>query len=229
MANHTPGTAGEYEPSAPFDLGAVYHDILLSAELGAVGGFVQNLRGIASLRAAPSLRGTGGMFLRLANHLRNVTSLRGIRAEDWSVSLEIATTNDDPENPTAQWTMFTPLQAGLFSFRALKYQLLLTGDGRHITPVIRKCALTVDMPDRIIRGDDIAIAETGLSIAYSPAFRANPALAITLQDAQAGDAIEYSSKNKTGFTARVYNHTIGQYVARSMDYIASGYGRENSL
>lgn len=117
------------------------------------------------------------------------------------------------------------MTAGSYNFRAAEFRILLQSFATGVTPKISVAEVTIDMPDRIERGEDIAVPAGGVTITHSPAFKAVPAVAITLQDGATDDRIEYSSKTASGFTFRVYNATLAAYVARTFDYIVSGYGR----
>lgn len=129
-------------------------------------------------------------------------------------------------NPTySDWQTLT---AGTIIFWGIQFRLKADSLQQFVTPTIRELSVTVDMPDRIERGDDIVVPSGGVTIDFSPEFKAPPAVAITIQDGGVDDKIEFINKTSGGFTFKVYNQTIGGYVERSFDYIASGFGRKNT-
>lgn len=124
------------------------------------------------------------------------------------------------------YTAWEPFAAGTLEFRAIQYRLLMTTNMPNVTPEVSELTVTVDMPDRIERGEDIAVnAVTGATITYPQAFRDDPAVVITIQDGDANDEIEYVYKNASGFQIKIWNTTAASYVSRSIDFVASGYGR----
>ena len=99
---------------------------------------------------------------------------------------------------------------------------------QYVSPEITQLSVKVDMPDRIERGDDLTVPVAGTTVTFSPQFKEIPAVAITIQDGDVDDRIEFTSKTAGEFTFKVYNGTSAAYVERTFDYIASGYGRKNT-
>lgn len=154
-----------------------------------------------------------------------IDDMFGIGAGAWLVQAEYRVTSNDPSgSPT--WTAWSTFIPGFYNFRAIEVRLLMRSLDSNITPEVTELTLEVDMPDRIERGEDLTVdSVTGATVAYSPNFQANPSVNITIQDGAADDKIEFSSKNSSGFTFKVYNETVGDYVSRTFDYVTSGYGR----
>jgi hypothetical protein len=63
------------------------------------------------------------------------------------------------------------------------------------------------------------------SVTYPSAFKAIPALGITITDMAAGDNWVITSEARTGFTIHFKNQA-GTSVARTFNYTAVGYGAE---
>ena len=141
----------------------------------------------------------------------------------------------DPTDRVHKWDLtqfgLTPWQdfyAGQIQFRSIEFMLEMESFVQNITPQVTKLAVTVDMPDRIERGEDLTCsASTGSTVTYSTPFKNSPAVGITLQNAATDDKIEYLTKDSSGFSFKVYNATAAAYVDRDYDYISSGYGRIN--
>jgi len=145
--------------------------------------------------------------------------------EFWGMEVVAGTTAYEPT--FSDWESLT---AGTIVFHGIQFRAKLISLENNISPLVSQLSINVDMPDRIERGDDIEItdANVGSTITFTPNFKDTPAVAITIQDGDANDQIEYTNKTSGEFTFKVYNTTIGGYVTRSYDYIASGYGRKNT-
>lgn len=153
------------------------------------------------------------------------TDLFSASPSDWDVRLEFQATEADPASEFAVWTDWTPLVALVdYTARGYKFGLVLTANKFGITPVVNKVQITVDMPDRTITGEDVAVSASGLTLDFSPAFKADPNIQITVQDGAAGDNPVVTVKNNTQIVFHVVDEN-GDPVARSVDYLVSGYGR----
>lgn len=162
------------------------------------------------------------------DNLFDVSDLFGLSEGSWSITLEFRYTSDDPDASDAVWTDWAEFVAGTYSFRAAQFRLQLYSLEAGVSPQISVLSVTIDMPDRVERGNDLAVPVAGATIIYDPAFNADPAVVITLQDAATDDKIVYTSKDATGFAFKVYNATAAGYVERVYDYISSGYGRKET-
>lgn len=129
---------------------------------------------------------------------------------------------------TPTWDEWQSLEAGTIQFWGMQWRLKMESLQQNVSPQVTDLTVTVDMPDRIERGDDIDVPADGVTISFTPEFKEVPAVAITIQDGLSDDKIEFTSKTAGEFSFKVYNVTAGTYVARSFDYIASGYGRKNT-
>lgn len=154
--------------------------------------------------------------------------LYGIGLGVWSLDIQYSIIQDDPADSPALWSDWETLQAGVQEFYAIKFRVVMNSNSPLVTPQISVLHITVDMPDRIERWEDIEVPDTGVSISFTPEFRDTPAVAITIQDGAADDKIEYTAKSASGITFKVYNETAADYVTRSADVIASGFGRKNA-
>lgn len=162
-------------------------------------------------------------FMSTWSSLSTIGTLDGSQASDWSVRLEAAFTNDDPSG-TPTWTAWAPLGIGTQTFRAVKFRILLFGNGSNVTPSVEELRVLIDMPDRITKVTEITCPNTGLTVTYDPAYKNNPTVNITIYDQQTGDWLDYSSKDSTGFVLTIRNSS-NVAVTRIIDYTAIGYGR----
>lgn len=202
-------TSGTYQFAGSLDLGAVYTS-RLTASVDAYGFDPADT---------------------MANwlHLSDVSALDTASPDSWSVELQFRTTQVDPAlNVWSAWQSFV---AGDATARAFQFRLLLTGKAATnaalsyalTTPSVRALSVKVDMPDRTIAGNDIAVGTGGLTVSFSPAFRHLDGLAIAAQNMATGDRAAITAKSEAGFTIQFFD-SGGSPVARTFDYVAKGYG-----
>ena len=141
-----------------------------------------------------------------------------------SARLQIATTNGDPALPGATWSAWTDFAVGDVAARGLKFRAVLTSRIGTQAPLVRVLTVTVDMPDRIERQDDLTVNGT-LAVTFPTAFKAVPALgvAVTMAD---GDRYVISGKTASGFTITIFTGSTQSTNAATLDYVAAGYGRQ---
>lgn len=140
----------------------------------------------------------------------------------WDVTAEVSTTNDDP-SASPVWSTWAELVAGDVSARAYRFRLVLSSAQPDITPVVSSVKIDVDMADRVIAGNDIPVGTGGVSIGFSPPYKVLQGVSIAAQGLNTGDYYEISSKSASGFTI-VFKDAGGTPVARTLDYVAKGYG-----
>lgn len=147
----------------------------------------------------------------------------------WSVQLQYRSTFDDPMDSGAEWSDWQDFTPTALEFRGAEFRLRLYTENPAVWPVVDMLSITVDMPDRIERGQGITVPVEGITIAYTTPFRENPALAVLITNATESDIIEFIEKENDKFTIKVYNAVVDNYVERVIDYIASGYGKKEVL
>ena len=202
------------------DLGQIY-EVSFTSTIVAWLSERNKIRSVLSMYNLPSLR-KSLISVRNIPSIRSKTSIRSLEEIYWDVKLQMSTSNDNIN--WSQWMTFTTSRQ---RFRYVKFRLYMMTENEFTTPEIRQLSVSLDMPDRRETGDDILIenAEEGKTIIYNGAFKNNPSVNITLQDSAVDDRLEFTKKDNEGFTVRVFNATLNQYVSRSFDYIAAGYGR----
>jgi hypothetical protein len=215
---------GTYEFNSAIDLGGV-HTSSLSSALVVGGAFVNNLYDSDDLFAEDDLFGVGGGDLFAEADLFALNDMYGINPGDWSVDLQIRTTQDDPTgSPT--WGAWETLQAGFKQFWGAEFRLKLYSHADTISPSVSQLSVTVDMPDRIIKVTGAAVDDVdGLVVLYDGAFKDDPTVNVTLQNGVDGDYFDFTTKkDAAGFTLYVKDSSSAN-VDRVVDYTVLGYGK----
>jgi len=204
------------------DLGGVFVS-QISAGILATGDTTLRIRSLDSIRGAASVRGSAP-GLRSAPSIRSMRSITGVYPGTWGVELQIRTTNDDPTGAPV-WSDWERFEAGSKEFWGAQYRLRLFSEFTTVTPSVSELIVNIDMPDRIVKGNDLTVTAAGVTVTYSPAFKDKPAVLISIQNAAVDDRIEFTSKTESGFSFKVYNATAAGYVTRIFDHTSIGYGR----
>lgn len=196
------GTAhrGEYGFAGSVDLGRVYTSRLLG-ELVATG-YSADTR------------------VDLWLDVDTLPSIDGESITDARAALEMRTTQADPQlGLWSEWRAFT---VGDWIARAFEFRLVLTRIRPTDNVAVTRCAVEVDMPDRIHSGEDLSASAAPFVVMFAEPFYARPALGITAEQMQSGDYYEITDKSEAGFTI-TFRNAAGGPVARTFDYIARGY------
>ena len=201
------------------DLTEVYESVISSSIQAAATEFLR-IRDQSVIRDVTRIRGFAGILLRSVTSIRDLLSVRAIDPLLWSVTLELRKSDD-----AITWTEWEDFTTGSDIFRYIEFRLVLVSANANVSPKVNIANVSVDMPDRYETGEDIDCPVGGAVVSYPAAFKNNPSVNITLQDADVDDKIEYISKTSAGFTIKVYNSTAGGYVGRTFDFISAGYGR----
>jgi predicted phage tail protein len=196
------GTAlrGEYGFASSVDLGRV-HTSRLSGELVATG---YNTDSSVDLWA----------------DVDSQTSVDGESITDAKASLEMRITQEDPA--LALWSSWGAFTVGDWTARAFEFRLVLTRNQPTHNVAVTRCAVEVDMPDRIQSGENLPADAAPYTVVFADPFYVRPALGITAEQMQSGDYYEITDKSQTGFTV-TFRNAAGSPVARTFDYIARGY------
>jgi predicted phage tail protein len=211
------------------DVDAVTNWDIGNAGIATVGVYefanVADLGGIFTSRLTSSITAYGTDLLGNIDQWQNVDSIANWDGSDpsqWDTNLIISYTNDDPSgSPT--WTDWQQFHVGDYTARAFRFRLLLSSAQEGISPAVEGLSVTIDMPDRVAKGDNITCTAAGLSVNFNPAFFNRPAIGITAEDMATGDYYVLSSQSATGFTIHFYN-SASVAIERTFDWIAKGYG-----
>ena len=149
--------------------------------------------------------------------LDDIESLVVASAATSNVTMQISV---DPGSGTfGAWQTFVPGQyvGSRFQMRAALMSALATS-----IPTLTAMTWSVSLPDRVLRGTNVACAAGGQAITFSTPFQIIPNVQITIANAAAGDDIFFTAVPTTGgFTVQVKNAGTG--VARNINWIASAY------
>jgi len=149
-----------------------------------------------------------------------------ISVDGATLQFYVATTNDNPaDNPT--WSDWRVFYVGDYTARAFKFKVRLArGDDDNNQVALASLGVTVDVPDRVESANNVSVPAVGLSVAFANAFFATPAVAVTAENMATGDYAQITAKSSAGFTIQ-FKNSAGTGVARTMDWIAKGYGYRN--
>jgi hypothetical protein len=112
--------------------------------------------------------------------------------------------------------------AGQYVARKFKFRVLLTSNDVTITPMLSEFNFSVDMPDRVERLTDLAVAVGGTAYAYSTPFQIVPNVQVTILDTVEGDDVFFlAGPTAAGGTIQIKNGGTG--VARAVNILSQGY------
>jgi len=119
------------------------------------------------------------------------------------------------------WGDWQTCQPGEYLAEGFDFRMLLASSRADVTAVLTAFRVSVDVPDRVERGEAIVPAE-GLRIAYSSPFNdPRPSVFCQILAAQGGEDVEIVDADATGFTVRI--KSAGAYVERAINWITQGY------
>lgn len=146
--------------------------------------------------------------------------------DDSSLQVFISNTNDDPAgSPT--WSDWRVFYVGDYTARAFKFKIkLIRGEDDNNQVALATLGVTVDVPDRVESANNVSVPAGGLTVTFVNAFFDVPATAITAENMATGDYAQITAKTSAGFTIQ-FKNSAGTGVARTMDWIAKGYGYRN--
>ena len=132
--------------------------------------------------------------------------------------LEIATSDDN-----STFTSFQNFVIGNYTARFLKFRIVMTSTDLASTPVISEVTITVDMPDRIFSGNDIASGTSTKTVSFTTPFKTTAyAVGITGENMATGDFFTVSNKTVNSFDV-LFKNSSGSNVSRNFDFIAKGF------
>ena len=202
------GRSGTYNFESAYDLGDVYTS-KLTALVAASGVNVAFLFDeIENIDIVENIDGTGG------------------DPSNWSVKVDVRFTDDDPAGSPVNWSPWQPFIIGDYTARAFEFRARLETLSSGIQPKIDTLEVEIDMPDRVVSGDDIETLSSGVKSVTFPngAFRQTPSIAIAAQDLATGDYYTITNKSASGFDIEFFDSTDVRII-RTFDYVAKGFGK----
>lgn len=218
--------SGQYEFSSYIDVGAIYTS-RVSVNFAAAAVNLANL-----VDNWPTIDSIGDIDLGdiPVNYVDSWTDWDAVlnfdgeqELGDASIFFQIATTNDNPAG-TPTWSAWRTFYLGDYTARAFKFRLLVDRGTDPYTQVeVSDLGVTIDVPDRIESANNVSVTTSGLSVTFANQFYSTPAIAVTPYNMATGDYIVMSAQSSTGFTV-TFKNSADTNVARTMDWIAKGYG-----
>ena len=144
--------------------------------------------------------------------------------DDTEVSLELRHTTDNPTG-TPTWSNWQTFSISDITARAFEFRVIMTSTNPNATPVVEELSVVVDMPDRVTSGQDIIFTGT-TNVTFPNAFKAVPAIGISLADLANGDRYTITNKTRSGFTMNTFTGGSASTNPVTLDYVAKGYGKE---
>ena len=181
-------------------------------------------------RITPTITAAGqraSYTLNTWGFLAQVEALDGGVGNSWSVAIEYATTRVAPATATAaDWSEWKPLIVSDSTARGYRFRIRLLSYDTSVQVRVGAFNIIIDMPDRVEGQQGVTVPSTtaGLNVLYTNAFKAVPAVAVTIQNAAANDVATLSNESRTGFTVNITNG--GTPVSRAINWVAKGYGKQ---
>lgn len=197
--------SGSYVFDAPIDTGAVYTS-RVTLNMDVLSYSATNM--VDSWASIDTLADIDGIF----------------PGDSASVIVYISTTPDDPASSGAAWSDWKPFVVGEYTARGFKFYLTIArGTDPAQQVAVKSLTVTVDVPDRVEGQNGVAVGTSTMNITFAKPFFATPAIAVTAENLATGDYVVITGKSRTGFTVS-FKNAAGTNVARTMDWIAKGYG-----
>ena len=221
--------SGEYEFDTYVDTGAVYTS-RVSATFSVLSYNVGNLVDEWPLIDSLDLIDSGLLVADQVDSWVNWDAIVNFdqprSADDATLQIFISTTNDDPAVAPI-WSAWRVFYVGDYTARAFQFKVRLErGEDVDNQVALSTLGVTVDVPDRIESNNDIDVPAAGLAVTFANAFFSIPAVAITAENMATGDYAQITAKTAAGFTIK-FNNAAGTGVARTMDWIAKGFGYQS--
>jgi predicted phage tail protein len=221
--------SGEYEFDTYIDTGAVYTS-RVSATFSVLSYNITNMVDEWPLIDSLGLVDDGALATDYVDTWTDWDAIVNFdlpnTTDDSSLQVFISTTNDNPaDSPT--WSAWRVFYVGDYTARAFKFKVkLIRGEDTNNQVALATLGVTVDVPDRVESANNVSVPAGGLSVTFANAFFDVPATAITAENMATGDYAQITAKTAAGFTIQ-FKNSAGTGVARTMDWIAKGYGYRN--
>lgn len=221
--------SGEYEFDTYIDTGAVYTS-RVSATFGVLSYNIGNLVDQWPLIDSMGAIDEGALATDYVDAWADWDAIGNFdfpsAADDATLQVFISTTNDNPASSPV-WSDWRLFYVGDYTARAFKFRIVLArGDNADNQVALATLGVTVDVPDRVESANGVAVPAGGLTVTFANAFYSTPAVAVTAENLATGDYAQITAKTAQGFIIQ-FKNSAGTGVARTMDWIAKGYGYRN--
>lgn len=133
---------------------------------------------------------------------------------------EMSTSEDN-----VTWTDFTTFSTGEHKFRYLKARANLATADTNFLPYLTKFIIKIDVPDRVLHFEDVAVPLAGMDLVFDPPFVGVKTVQVTLQSAVSSDVFTVTNKSETGVTIKCFNSS-GAAKVGLVDVDVFGYGEK---
>jgi hypothetical protein len=159
----------------------------------------------------------------LLSEVANLVS--GDSGDEVFVELQVNHSRANSVTPVYQgWRRFV---VGDYTARHLKFRVYMSTLSPTLSPTLTDLSATIDMPDRVAKGNNIVSGAGTFSVVFSPKFREVRSITLAAQNMLTGDYYTISNKTRSGFDV-IFRNSAGTAISRSFDYQAIGFGRERS-
>jgi hypothetical protein len=195
--------------------GSGIYDFRETVDLG--GRFTSRLTSRVSMLRKDD---TAGLFSAAAGLFSARTGLfnGNQNFSDVEVWLEVSTSDN-----MVIWSAWRRLNVGDHTARGLRFRAVLTTLAANVSPLVTAMQVTIDMPDRTVAEADLASGVGPRLVTFPHGFKGLSGLGISAQGMASGDYYEITGKDAAGFTI-IFKNAAGAAVARTFDYVATGYG-----
>ena len=149
--------------------------------------------------------------------------VNGDTGDDVFTELQVNYSIVDSATPVYQG--YRRFVVGDYTARHLKFRVYMNTLSPTLSPTLTSLSVTIDMPDRVAKGNDIVSGAGTYSVVFAPKFRQVRSITIAAQNMDTGDYYVISNKTRAGFDV-IFRNSAGAAVSRSFDYQAIGFGRE---
>jgi hypothetical protein len=172
--------------------------------------------------------------------LASVPALTRVQSDQWDAWLEVRCTGRmsfmsdwvtlSTVNPlsggAAEWTDWRPVHVGDFTGHLFQFRIQLRSFVPDVRPVVTAGLIEIDMVDRIDYYGDVVIPASGQTVNFTPAFRAIPTIAVSIDGNTQPVVANITNKTVGSVTVSLYNTQTHAAVAGKVDIHAQGYGRK---
>lgn len=147
--------------------------------------------------------------------------------EDWVPALDDVVPNIS--QGTSEFGPWRPINVGDVTGRIFQFRIVAKGYVDGISIVITDGEVSLDMPDRVWRKQNISVPATsgGVTINFDPAFAVPPVLAITIEGATSAVSYDATNISRSSVKLKLLDKN-GTSVGGQVDIAALGYGRERA-
>jgi hypothetical protein len=162
------------------------------------------------------------------------------RSDDWDVWLEYRAIDSidymaswqplgsisSLSQGTARFGPWRKIAVGDATGRIFQFRIVAQSFHPDIMILVGDDLITLDMPDRTWRSQNLPVTANGLDINFTPPFAVPPVLAVNIEGSGQANRYEATNLTRTGVTITLFNDTNA--TAGQIDIAALGHGRERA-